>query len=76
VFSSCRHAILATRSESDLSHSSTPSLANHRRASPNDRSSRFSGPPLPDISSIRILRITEQPEADALKNLSGSIGFA
>jgi hypothetical protein len=43
---------------------------------PRDRQNRLLGPPLPDIAGIRILGVTEKPEAEALKNLSGSIGFA
>src|ERR1700720_3617002 len=41
-----------------------------------DRSNRLLSPPLPDIARIRILRVTEKPEAKALKNLSRSVGFA
>jgi hypothetical protein len=41
-----------------------------------DRSNRWLGPPLPDIAGIRILRFTEEPESEALKNLSRGIGFA
>jgi hypothetical protein len=41
-----------------------------------DRSNRLLSPPLPDIARIRILRVTEEPEAKALKKFSRSIGFA
>jgi hypothetical protein len=37
---------------------------------PRDRQNRLLGPPLPDIAGIRILGVTEKPEAEALKNLS------
>jgi hypothetical protein len=33
-------------------------------------SNRLSGPPLPDVAGIRILRISEDAESKSLKNLS------
>jgi hypothetical protein len=52
------------------------SLNHHLNSSLSDHSNLLLAPPLPHIASIRILRVTEEPKAEALKNLSGSIGFA